>query len=384
MKTEFSLLNKSLYLRRYPEHLQHSSWQAWDSADEYVIEHIESLESDFKDKNLLIFNDESGALATWFSQQGNTWKNVDWVNDSYVAHQSCSANLEANECDANKVNLLDSLSDIPHRPDVVIIKIPKTSALLHHQLIQLQKMVSAETVIIAAGKTKSIHKSTLALFEKYLGETKTSLAKKKSRLVFTTATGDKQDPDSYPTQWYLNELSINNHANVFSRHQLDIGGRFLIENLPDCKDKTVVDLGCGNGIVGLSALNHFENCKVVFTDESYMAVASAKLNVKNNFPELLEKCEFLVTNCLDNYPVDEFGSPDIVLCNPPFHQQHGITDHIATQMFEDSYKLLNSGGELRVIGNRHLDYHHRMKNLFGSYAVIASNKKFSILSAVKL
>ena len=99
MKTNFTLLDKPLDLRRYPEHLQHPSWQAWDSADEYVIEHIESLEIDSTNKNLLIFNDDSGALATWFSQQGNTWKNIDWVNDSYVSRQSCIANLDNNECD---------------------------------------------------------------------------------------------------------------------------------------------------------------------------------------------------------------------------------------------------------------------------------------------
>ena len=54
-------MDQSLSLSRFPEHLQHPSWQAWDSADEYVIEHIESLDANFVDKNLLIFNDDSGA-----------------------------------------------------------------------------------------------------------------------------------------------------------------------------------------------------------------------------------------------------------------------------------------------------------------------------------
>ena len=32
------------------------------------------------------------------------------------------------------------------------------------------------------------------------------------------------------------------------------------------------------------------------------------------------------------------------LCNPPFHQQHAVTDHIAWQMFNDSFKALKQGG----------------------------------------
>ena len=52
MKTNFEILNKTLDLRRYPEHSQNPTWQAWDSADEYVIEHIESLELDTKDKKM--------------------------------------------------------------------------------------------------------------------------------------------------------------------------------------------------------------------------------------------------------------------------------------------------------------------------------------------
>ena len=110
-----------------------------------------------------------------------------------------------------------------------------------------------------------------------------------------------------------------------------------------------------------------------------MAVASAKLNVQLNFPDRESDCKFIVTNCLDSFD----QKVDIILCNPPFHQQHGVTDHIAAQMFKDSKRVLKDGGELRVIGNRHLDYPLKLKKLFAGIKVIASNQKFSVLSAVK-
>ena len=102
-------------------------------------------------------------------------------------------------------------------------------------------------------------------------------------------------------------------------------------------------------------------------------------------PSKLKQCEFIVSNCLDEYlrtPAND-ASVDIVLCNPPFHQQNTITDHIALQMFKDSKRILKHGGELRVVGNRHLDYPQTIKRLFGHYKVLASDRKFSILSATK-
>jgi 16S rRNA (guanine1207-N2)-methyltransferase len=70
------------------------------------------------------------------------------------------------------------------------------------------------------------------------------------------------------------------------------------------------------------------------------------------------------------------------MCNPPFHQQQAITDHIAWQMFCDAKRVLTNHGRLLVIGNRHLGYHAKLKRLFGNVSVIASNKKFVILQAV--
>ena len=75
---------------------------------------------------------------------------------------------------------------------------------------------------------------------------------------------------------------------------------------------------------------------------------------------------------------------DATLCNPPFHQQHAITDHIAWQMFNDARRSLKYGGELYVVGNRHLDYFRKLKRAFGNCTTIATNNKFVILKATKV
>jgi 16S rRNA (guanine1207-N2)-methyltransferase/23S rRNA (guanine1835-N2)-methyltransferase len=384
MNTSLTLLDRNLQLVRYPQDLQHPSWQAWDAADEYIIEYVEQNFQDIKNQSVSIYNDDFGALACWFADSKPIW-----VSDSFVAKQSCLVNLQQNNIPIESVSFYDSVTQIDSPVEVVLLKIPKTTALLEQQLIDLQARVSPSTTVIAAGKANLIQKSTLALFEKYLGSTTTSLAKKKARLVFCQPAGIKSDSSPYPTIWFTDipRFKISNLANVFARQQLDIGASFMLEHLSklaNMNNKTVVDLGCGNGVLGLHILNQNKHTKVVFVDESYMAVASAKQNVLVNMAEKEHQCDFIVNNCLDNFTKkSKFTEADMVLCNPPFHQQNAITDHIAWQMFKDAKSVLQNGGQLVVVGNRHLDYPNKLKRLFGNAATVATNQKFSILSATK-
>ena len=384
MNTSLTLLDRNLQLVRFPQNLQHPSWQAWDAADEYLIEYVEQNIQDFQNQSLSIYNDDFGALACWFADAKPLW-----ISDSYVSKQSCLVNLQQNDIPIESVTFYDSVTPVDSPVELVLLKIPKTTALLEQQLIDLQTRVSTATTVIAAGKAKLIQKSTLALFEKYLGITTTSLAKKKARLVFCQPTGTQSHSSPYPTVWFTDKprFEISNLANVFARQQLDIGARFLLEHLsklPNMDNKTVIDLGCGNGVLGLHILNQNKQAKVVFVDESYMAVASAKQNVLVNLPEKELQSEFIVNNCLDDFVNKaKFSEVDIVLCNPPFHQQNTITDHIAWQMFKDAKSLLKNGGQLFVVGNRHLDYPNKLKRLFANAITVATNQKFSILCASK-
>lgn len=384
MNTSLTLLDRNLQLVRYPQNLQHPSWQAWDAADEYLIAYVEQNIPNPATLSISIYNDDFGALACWFADSKPIW-----VTDSYVAKQSCLINLQQNNIPPESVTFYDSVTPIAAKAELVLLKIPKTTALLEQQLIDLQSRVSPTTTLIAAGKATLIHKSTLALFEKYLGTTTTSLAKKKARLIFCQPTACPSHTSPYPTLWFTENprFEISNLANVFARQQLDIGARFMLANLsklPNLENKTVIDLGCGNGVLGLHILNQKQQTKVIFVDESYMAVASAKQNVLANLPEHQSQSEFMVNNCLDDFSQHSSSTEvDLVICNPPFHQQNTITDHIAWQMFQDAKSLLKKGGQLFVVGNRHLDYPNKLKRLFGNATTVATNQKFSILSAIK-
>ena len=409
MNTEFIFADRQFSLIRYPEKHQHISLQAWDSADELIIEHIESLLSEGafpigtgeSDGSMMIFNDDFGALGCWFSHLAPYW-----ISDSYISLRSLYENLKANQLlDTSDTDKSDALKTAPVQtltsvesstftpakaPQIIVVKVPRALALLEQQLIDLQKYITPDTQIIATGKVKAITKSVLNLFERYIGPTTTSLAKKKSRLIFASPRPSLKQADSpYPTRWQCKSttgitLTIDNLANTFARQSLDIGARIMLEHMTVSANDVVVDLGCGNGVLGVNALSLAPDAKVIFVDESYMALESARLNVLNNFPDKIDQCEFVASNCLETLLQREY-KPAVtkILCNPPFHQQNAITDHIAWQMFTDSRDMLIKSGHLVVVGNRHLDYHIKLKKLFGGAKVLASDKKFVILGTAK-
>jgi 16S rRNA (guanine1207-N2)-methyltransferase/23S rRNA (guanine1835-N2)-methyltransferase len=393
MLSPFFINDKQLTLVRFPLIQVNRSLQAWDAADEYLLNYIETEQLISERSRIAIFNDTFGALTTHFcntellSNTAPLTNQVFCINDSYISSQGIAANILKNQLNSENITQLNSLELLPKNIDVILFKIPKSKSLLIEQLIQIKNSVGENTVFIAADRAKDIHSSTLKLFEKYLGTTKTSLAVKKARLVFCELNQQQQYNSPFPTLWKLPNKAINrdhtisNHANVYSREKLDIGARYFIDNLPFVEENSrVIDLGCGNGVIGLSILAAQPNAQIQFFDESYMAITSAEINIKENLPDLATQCQFNLNDCLTN--VDS-NSVDLILCNPPFHQQTATTDHIAWQMFKDSHRVLKKGGELRIIGNRQLAYHIKLKRIFGNEKLIASNDKFVTQSAIK-
>lgn len=373
--SHFELGTLQLELERYPLQEESTTLQAWEAADEYLLQ---TLTTDtLNGRPVLIFNDAFGALTCALHE----FSPVN-VSDSFMSQLAARYNLRLNNLDDSLITTQSSLDPLPQAPGLVIIKVPKTLALLEQQLRALREVVTPETQIIAGGKARDIHTSTLQLFENILGTTRTSLAWKKARLIHCQPEKDMQPAEPVTTEWALDdsELRITNHANVFSRTGLDIGARFFMQHLPEGIEGRIADLGCGNGVIGITALALNPDAEMLFVDESYMAVESSRANVANNLPQDLERCEFEVNNMLAGV---ERESLHAVLCNPPFHQGTVISDDTAWRMFCDAKRCLQPGGELRIVGNRHLDYYQKLRRLFGNCTTIATNQKFVVLRAVK-
>ncbi|PWI35195.1 50S rRNA methyltransferase [Vibrio albus] len=375
-QTQLTINDHTLTLLRFPKRAN-ETLQAWSAGDEYIIRHVEELKLSGS-QNILILNDHFGALSCWFSQQHN----VTMMSDSFIAHRATLKNLQRNQC--NKIEFLNGMDTLPERIDLVLMQLPKNNRMLTWQLHRLRTQLPEHCPVVAVNKAREIHSSTLSLFEKYLGETTTSLAWKKHRLVFSRPNAMPVVDVNPVIHWDVEgeNITLNNYPNVYSGESLDLGARFMLKHIPqDPELSHIIDLGCGNGVLTIKAGQLNPQAKLTCVDESFMAVGSARQNLENNLGKD-RNIECIANNSLDGFKKE---SADLVLCNPPFHQQQTITDHIAWQMFCDAKHVLNYGGKLLVIGNRHLGYDVKLSRLFGKDQVqtVAKNNKFIILQATK-
>jgi 16S rRNA (guanine1207-N2)-methyltransferase len=363
----------SFLLRRWPL-IPHDNLRAWDAADELMLNYV--AENIRPGGRMLIVNDTHGALATVLNERMPT----SW-GDSAVSFLALSENIKSNQIAQQPVMVPST--EVPSGSfDIVLIRVPKATALLTDQLLKLRPLLRSNSVVVAGAMVKHLQKSAFAAFENYIGPVTTSLAVKKARLVFSTFVTDldvKAPPASVTYTDPDVGFALTSLPNVFSQDRLDHGARFFMSRFAELPQaRQVIDLGCGNGVLGIYLQTLRNETCVTYIDESFAAVDSAQINHQRVFAVASHntpQATFIAGNGLDS---QSESSADLILCNPPFHQQHVVGQQIALAMFKDSKRVLRQGGQLWVVANRHLDYPAKLKRMFGRCTTVASNNKFCI------
>lgn len=350
--------------------------QAFDAADQYLLEHLAG-QAPAGDCRVLVLNDSFGALATSLSGK----LAVVSSGDSHLARLALEKNLLGNGRAYDSVTFVPASEPWQGNFDRVLVRVPKTLALLEEQLIRLQGHLAPGAQVIAGAMIKHLPRAAGDLLEKHVGPVQASLAQKKARLLTATLAERPLARSPYPTRYRLDTppLELLNHANVFCREGLDIGTRAFLPHLPrELGQARVADLGCGNGVLAITCALANPEAHFTLVDESYMAVQSARENWQaalGDRPALIEAADGLASQ--------ERQSLDVVLCNPPFHQQQVVGDLLAWRMFQQAREALVVGGALYIVGNRHLGYHSKLARLFRGVEQVAATPKFVVLKARK-
>lgn len=333
--------------------------QPWDAADQYLLEHID------RDALTLVINDRYGALTCALTSP------VGWL-ESAAAHDAISQNLARN----SKSPLIAwAAPEECQNPDLkqVVLRIPKNLDQLKYWLQLCQQQLPSDTVYWLAGMAKHIPISWLNWLEQNADEYRQYPVERKARLLRLTSPS----PDTSLKIWsgyHLEQPAAIFEAlpGVFSRHSLDIGSRFLIDNLHSIRiGKTVCDLGCGNGLLAICIGKLHPDSHLILTDESLSAVKSARRNLELN---QIGQAEVRHGSILSAVP----EQLDTIVCNPPFHDGHKQLADIALDMFRQASRQLNPDGMLVVIANNHLPYRPALQKLFDQVRISARNTRFNI------
>jgi 23S rRNA (guanine1835-N2)-methyltransferase len=364
--------------------------RAWDNADIYLLEEIAQLVETKKPKHVLIVNDGFGALSIALKAYA-----PHVIIDSAHSRRALRANLSANHNSVDEVATSTSFQmkwDSPHETyDLVVMKLPKSNAQLDDQLRRIKHFVGTETTFIAGAMAKRIQKSTVDSFQRHFEDARCSLAHKRARLIRVSPPGKPDSGEPVALLSYIvaadlarapHDLELNSMPGTFAHGKLDLGARALLEvlNLPSQVD-TMLDYGCGTGVLGIVAgLRHTE-AQMTFVDDAAAAMVSTRLNVAQHF----DSERALRTTLLEQDSLADVvsNSQSVVLNNPPFHDAGTRTSFVARTMFKSALRVLKPSGELWVVGNRHLGYERMLNQVFGSCEQMSTNSKFVVLRAKK-
>jgi len=353
-------------LARYPAR-RDEPLQAWCAADLLLLEEIHRLGTPGPD--ILVVNDEQGALCVAL-EPGELW------TDSALTALALKNNVARNQ--RAQPRLTWSTGEPGAGAALVALRIPKQLPYFQYQLEVLSRLLEPGAIVLAAGMDKHLSPRVAALLEEYIGPTERHRGQRKARL-FSARRDRRKAPAAAPMASYYCEAlegELQSLPNVFSQDRLDGGSRLLLEQLGSLAPASlVVDLACGNGVLGLNAFRRGLAGEVLFADESAMAVASAQANAARLFPADKARFAFHRGDGLADYGAAAAG---LILCNPPFHSNHAVDEYAGRRLLGQCANHLQPGGRLCIVANQHLDYLPTLLRHFGSVEKLARDRRFIV------
>lgn len=163
---------------------------------------------------------------------------------------------------------------------------------------------------------------------------------------------------------------------LFSPEKLDDGSLMLLDHMEFRKADSSIDLGCGYGILGMTAARECPEGQHLLIDKDFVAVEYAK---KNCFDNRLNNTEVQLSNGFRH--VDPARRFDLVMSNLPAKaskEQHYL-------YLLDAYNAMNSGGRFYVVTINGLrEFMQRtFKEVFGNSDKLKQGKTYTITMAQK-
>ena len=156
------------------------------------------------------------------------------------------------------------------------------------------------------------------------------------------------------------ECSFTTNDNCFSPKSVDRGTLAMLSVCKIEPGESVIDLGCGYGVVGIWAAHFTPPENIYMLELNPDAVMCARLNaVQNGFDGL----NIIESNGYEN--LDRAGF-DVILSNPPYH-----TDFSVAKMFiEKGFNRLKVGGRMYMVTKRLDWYKNKLTSVFGGVRVL--------------
>ncbi len=179
----------------------------------------------------------------------------------------------------------------------------------------------------------------------------------------------KQDVLGRPFEFYTT-------WGIFSPEKLDDGSLMLLDYIDFKSDDNSIDLGCGYGVLGMTAARECPNGQHLLIDKDFVAVEYARLNCQKN---QLTNTHVQLSNGFNQ--VDNNLTFSLVMSNLP--AKVGKEQHYLYLL--DAYQRMTAGGRFYVVTINGLRQFMKraFTEVFGNAEKVKQGKTYTITMATK-
>jgi 16S rRNA (guanine1207-N2)-methyltransferase len=177
----------------------------------------------------------------------------------------------------------------------------------------------------------------------------------------------------------MHEITLNGRARpwvsypgVFAGGALDPGTALLLAHLPPfAPDAAVLDMACGNGIIGAAVREQFAEAAVDLVDNDAVAIVAARENVPGGS-----------IICGDGLAAAPRARYDVILSNPPIHD--GVAENFAflQGLIAEAPARLKPGGVLQVVIQSRIRALPWFEAAYKEAAIVAQDRRYQIIRGI--
>lgn len=171
------------------------------------------------------------------------------------------------------------------------------------------------------------------------------------------------------------DVSFYTDNGVFSKDRVDFGTNVLLNTLEDlsCFD-SVLDVGCGVGVIGISIASKYNDIKVDMVDVNEKAIMLTEENIKLN---KIENCKTYLSDAYSNVN----SKYDLVISNPPIRAGKEVVHRIAS----GAKNVLNDGGSFYAVVQKKQgadSFKKRLEEVYGNVEIVNKESGYIIFKSI--
>lgn len=170
-------------------------------------------------------------------------------------------------------------------------------------------------------------------------------------------------------------INLTSDNGVFSKDSVDFGSSLMLKSITEFDKKTILDVGCGYGVIGITLALFNPEATVTMVDVNLRALELSRSNaLKNGVNNVVIKESFAYQN------ID--GKFDMIVTNPPIRAGKAVVHEI----LEGSFEHLNDDGVLYVVIQKKQGAESavkKLKTLYTAVDKITQDKGYWILKCKK-